>query len=299
MPAKAKTMTIAQLIEQFSNEDKCYEYLESVRWPDGIRCVRCESDEVSPIAKRRQYVCKECGYHFSVRVGTIFHDSHLPLWKWFLATYMITHAKKGMAALHLQKVLGVSYKTAWYLSHRIRAAMKQDPCEKLSGVVEVDETWIGGKVSGKGHRYTGNKTLVIGAIQRNGKVRLGVVKNQSKRALHGFIAENVDGKAEAIYTDQLRSYHGVADSDTRHETVLHNEGEYVRGDVHINGIEGMWALLKRSVTGTYHHLSPKHLPSYIEERAFVFNNRENPHIFRDTVMGLVQSEHLSFDKLVA
>lgn len=295
---KTETMDFAALIERFGSEDKCHTYLEQLRWPDGVKCPRCGSDKISRIAARRQFDCDSCRYQFSVRVGTIFHDSKLPLWKWFLATYMITHAKKGVAALRLQTMLGVSYKTAWFLSHRIRSAMAKPDQPKLLGIVEVDETWIGGKVKTLDRKQWKNKRLVAGALQRNGEVRFGIVKNQRRAVLHRFIAEKVHNDATAIFTDSLKSYDGIKDYNTEHQSVNHMEGEYVRGQVHVNGIEGVWGLVKRSVYGTYHHISPKHLPAYLEERAFVFNNRENPHIFRDTIIGLVHSENLTFEKLV-
>lgn len=296
----SKQMNLAQMIERFGNEDKCYEYLESVRWPDGVQCPRCESMRVSPIKDRRQYVCDDCVYHFSVRVGTIFHDSKLPLWKWFLAAYMISHAKKGISANHLKTVIGVSYKTAWFLSHRIRAAMKMNAGDTLlRGIVEVDETYVGGKVSGKGRAYKGNKAIVVGALQRGGKVRLGVIADRSRKSLHAFIAKNVDDETEKIFTDDWEAYKGIADEDTLHMTVNHSDEEYVRGEVHTNSIENIWALLKRAIMGSYHHLSHKHLPAYLEEIAFKFNNRENPYIFRDTILGLIASQNLTFEKLTA
>jgi transposase-like protein len=292
-------MDFASLIERFGSEDKCHTYLEQLRWPDGVKCPRCGSDKISRIVARRQFDCDSCRYQFSVRVGTIFHDSKLPLWKWFLATYMITHAKKGVAALRLQTMLGVSYKTAWFLSHRIRSAMADPDAPKLLGIVEVDEAWIGGKTNTMDRKKWTNKRLVAGALERNGKVRFGIIKDQRRRTLHKFVAEKVDDNATAVFTDDLHSYRGVADYNTEHQSVNHSAGEYVRGQVHVNGIESVWGLVKRSVYGTYHHISPKHLPAYLEERAFVFNNRENPHIFRDTIIALCQSENLTFEKLVA
>jgi transposase-like protein len=296
MPAKA--MNLPDLIQRFGSEDKCYAYLEHLRWPDGVRCPRCESDKISRIHKRHQFDCDSCRYQFSVRVGTIFHDSRLPLWKWFLAAYMISHSKKGVSSLQLQRMIGVSYKTAWHLSHRIRAAMKTDIDQLLKGVVEVDETWVGGKVRGRGRGYKGNKALVVGAVQRGGKIRLGVIKDRSRESLHGFINKHVDDETEAIFTDDWEAYRGIADEDTMHETVNHSAGEYVRDEVHTNSVENIWSLLKRSVMGTYHHLSAKHLPAYLEEITFRFNNRGNPFMFRDTILALIGHNQLTFQELV-
>jgi len=293
-------MNLPKLIERFGNEDKCHAYLAELRWPDGVACPRCKSEKISTLKKYRKYECSKCEYQFSVRVGTIFHDSKLPLWKWFLATYLICQSKKGISSNQLKRMLGVSYKTAWYLTHRIRAAMNTEG-EKalLREIVEVDETYIGGKVRGKGHGYRGNKTIVVGAIQRGGDVRLAVIKERSRRELHDFIEEHVDDRTEAIFTDDWEAYEGIADENTLHKTVNHRRKEWVRGNVHTNTVEGVWSLLKRSIVGSYHKLSAKHLPAYLGEMEWRFNNRENPFLFRDTVLRLIGSENLPYRELVA
>lgn len=288
------------LIERFGSEDNCHAYLERLRWPDGLECPRCGGKTISRIKERRQFDCDDCRYQFSVRVGTIFHDSKLPLWKWFLATYLICQSKKGISSNQLKRMLGVSYKTAWYLTHRIRAAMKDAEGGKLlSGIVEVDETYVGGKVQGKGRAYKGNKTLVVGAIQRGGEVRLEVVKDRSRSSLHRFIKEKVDDKTEAIFTDDYEAYKGIEDAKTLHATVKHREKEWVVGEVHTNTVEGVWSLLKRSVIGSYHKLSVKHLPAYLDEMEWRFNNRDNPYMFRDTMRRLIGAETLRYEELVA
>src|SRR5438093_6946873 len=174
-------LDICTLIERFRSEEKCHEYLERLRWPEGVRCPRCQSQKISRIVARRQFDCDECRYQFSVRVGTVFHDSKLPLWKWFLATYLMVESKKGMSANQLKRTLAVSYKTAWYLCHRIRSAMDEASPELLLGIVEVDETYIGGKAKNmhkgvRARKITGtggiDKMMVLGAIERGGKVRL-------------------------------------------------------------------------------------------------------------------------------
>src|SRR5690349_21225804 len=165
-------MNLPKLIERFGSEEKCRAYLEDLRWPDGVECPRCKHDKVSRIAERNQYECAKCRYQFSVTAGTIMHDSHLPLWKWFLAIYLMVESKKGISAKQLQRTLGVSYKTAWYLAHRIRDAMGSVEESPLVGVVEIDETLIGGQAHGKGRGYRENKSVVIGAVQRGGNIRL-------------------------------------------------------------------------------------------------------------------------------
>jgi transposase-like protein len=286
------------LIERFGSEDKCHAYLEELRWPEGVKCPRCSSDKISRIKARRQFDCDGCRYQFSVRVGTLFHDSKLPLWKWFLAVYVMGESRKGVSANQLKRMLGVSYKTAWYLCHRIRSAMHDENAPLLSGIVEVDETYIGGKARGKGRGYTGNKTMIIGAIERGGELRLRTAERNDRTTLHGFIGDVVHDDAEAIYTDEWAAYRGIADENTRHETVSHREDEYVRGQVHTNTVESAWSLFDRAVIGSYHKLSVKHLPAYLDEFAFRFNNRANPYLFRDTLLRLVEGDSLTYSELV-
>jgi transposase-like protein len=296
-------MNLVKLIERFGNEDRCRDYLEAIRWPDGVRCPRCDSTKISRIIKRNQFDCDACRYQFSVRVGTVFHDSHLPLWKWFLATYMMIEAKKGISANQLRRTLAVSYKTAWYLCHRIRSAMVETDPKPLSGTVEADETYLGGKSRrGKTEAWR-NKTIVLGAIERGGNVRLRVdrhgVSNTTARSVESFLAHAVADDAEAIYTDQSNLYYHIGDENTRHESVNHSADEWVRGDVSTQGIESAWSLLKRSIVGSYHQLSAKHLPAYLDEFAFRFNNRENPFLFRDTLLKLIEGNALTYDALVS
>ena len=289
------------LIDDYNTDAKCRELLERLRWPNGVACLRCGSVSVSELVKRPVYDCNDCRYQFSVTAGTIMHDSHLPLRKWFLAIYLMCESKKGISANQLKRTLGVAYKTAWYLSHRIREAMGNDPFDgpTLFGIVEVDETLIGGKARGKGHGYKGNKTWVAGAVQREGGIRLKRIPDVRRETLHGFIAETVMDETEAIYTDELRSYIGIADADTRHETVRHSMDEWVVGDVHTNTVEGVWSLFKRSIIGSFHKVSAKHLDRYLEELEWRYNNRGNDHIFVDTLRRIVNTAHLPYEELVA
>lgn len=297
-------MNLVKLIEDFGSEDRCRDYLEKLRWPEGVRCPDCGSASISRIKTRNQYDCNACRTRFSVKSGTVLHDSHLPLWKWFLATYLITESKKGISANQIKRTLNVSYKTAWYLCHRIRSAMVSTG-HKLTGVVEADETYIGGKATGFRTKQEAalarldNKTVVLGAIQRGGEVRLRAVKSNDRETIHGFLNDTVADEAEAIYTDSHRSYRGIGDENTRHESVNHRADEWVRGDVHTNSIESVWSLFDRAVIGSYHQLSRKHLPAYLDEFAFRFNNRENPYLFRDTLIALVSADTLTYAKLTA
>lgn len=291
-------MNLVKLVEQFANEDKAREHLIEVRWPEGVTCTRCESKSVTPIKGRPQFNCNGCHYQFSVTSGTIFNDSHLPLWKWFLAIYLMTEAKKGISACQMQRTLAVSYRTAWYLCHRIRAAMKDASGELLRGIVEVDETFIGGKVRGMGKGYRGNKSIAVGAVQRGGQIRLEVIESTSRNDLHDFIAKNTADDTEAIYTDEWPAYKGITEaSDIPHHTVNHKAHEWVHGDVHTNGIESVWSLLKRSIVGSYHKVSKKHLDAYLSELEHRFNNRNNKFLFRDTLLKLVKSGNLKYSEL--
>jgi transposase-like protein len=290
---------LVSLIERYNNEDKCRGYLEELRWPDKVICPRCESDNVSVIEGREQYHCLACKYHFSVTSGTIFHDSHLPLWKWFLAVYLMIESKKGMSANQLKRTLNVSYKTAWYLCHRIRNAMTVDNPIPLSKIIEIDETWVGGKRKNVGHGYKGNKTVVAGAVQREGEARLEVIDDRTREVLFEFIKKHTAPDTEAIYTDDWPAYKGCGDHNTKHDTVNHSAEEWVRGDIHTNSVENIWSLLKRSVVGSYHKVSKKHLDAYLDELEWRFNNRDNPFLFRDTLLKLIKADNLEYKQLTS
>jgi transposase-like protein len=315
-------MNLVKLIEQFADEGKCRAYLEKLRWPDGVHCPRCGFDRISRIQSktyyrtgekagqergtREQFDCLSCGYQFSVKVGTVFHDSHLPLWKWFLATYLMCESKKGMSANQLKRTLGVSYETAWYLCHRIRSAMIEAHPEELGGVVEADETYVGGKMRrGSGmdvqeralHRMD-NKTVVLGAIERGGKLRVRVAPDAGHDSIHTFLHDVIDEEElTKLYTDAWRPYRTF--ERERHAFVDHSAEEWVRGDVHTNSIESAWSLFDRAVIGSYHKLSKKHLGAYLQEFEFRFNNRENPYLFRDTLLRLIRGETLTYEALIA
>ena len=293
-------MNLIQLLDRFPCDNKCREYLAALRWPNGVACTRCGDMDVTRIKDRHgKWDCQGCGYHFSVTSGTIMHDSHLPLRKWFAAIYLMVESRKGMSANQLKRTLGVAYRTAWFLCHRIREAMGNDPLSgpTLVGVVEVDETLVGGCKRGRGRAYKGNKTWVAGAIQRGGNVKLERIPNIKRKTLHAFINRAIKDEAEAIYTDELKSYLGIADHNTRHQTVTHSKEQWVVGDVQTNGIEGAWSLFKRSIVGTFHKMSVKHTDRYFEEMEWRFNNRDNPYIFRDALKRIVNTGTLTLKDL--
>ena len=292
-------MNLMSVIEQYHDEDACREDLVELRWPNGVACPRCGGVEIRNSYTRNQYDCGLCGYQFSVTSGTMLHDTHLPLQKWIIATYLMIEARKGVSANQLKRTLDVSYKTAWYLCHRIRAAMRDAYPSPLKGMVEIDETFVGGKVRGKGHGYRGNKAVVVGAVQRGGKIILEVVEGRDRATLHKFIETFTADETEAYFTDEWAPYQGIADANTRHEMVNHSMEEWVHGDAHTNSIEGVWSLLKRSIMGSYHKVSIKHLNAYLDELEWRYNNRDNPWLFRDTLVRLLRAEHVEYEELIA
>jgi transposase-like protein len=299
-PTFAQDIDLPTLIEQFGSEDKCRAYLEALRWPKGVTCPRCNSPKISRIVKRSQFDCDNCRYLFSVTAGSTFNDSHLPLWKWFLAVYVMGESKKGISANQMKRMLGVSYKTAWYLCHRIRASMLDSEPEQLTGIIEADETYTGNPPEGYfGRRIGGNKTAVIGAVERGGQVRLKVSRRVDHKALTAFLKAVVSEDADALYTDDWMPYRGIVEGDTRHQTVAHGKKQWVQGDVHTQTIEDVWSLFKRSIIGSYHHLSVKHLQAYLDELAFRYNNRENAYLFRDTLLRLIDAEPVEYADLIA
>jgi len=302
------SVNLCTLIEQFGSEERCRAYLEALRWADEVLCPRCGSDKISQIVKRNQYDCDACRYQFSVTAGTVFNDSHLPLWKWFLCTYLLCESKKGMSANQLSRTLGISYKTAWYLCHRIRSAMREVNPEPLGGVIEMDETFVGGRsrtrVNGdrRGH-HAKDKDIVVGIKQRGGQLRFFKAEDITSGTLAKFIRENVRQDVDVIMTDEWNAYPkaimtaGI--NGRRHETINHKSGVYVDGDVTTNGIESAFSLLKRGIIGSWHKVSAKHLPAYLDEMTFRFNNRDNPFLFRDTLMKLIGAPVLEYKKLTA
>lgn len=298
-------MNLVEAMKDFADESKCRAYLEALRWPNGVRCPSCKHDKVYRLTNRALFLCASCEYQFSVTVDTIFHDTHLPLVTWFLATVLLCEAKKGISACQIQRSLGIkTYKTAWYLCHRIRAAMAEANKPKLGGVVEMDETYVGGRARGQGRgRGAGNKEVVIGIRQRGGELRFFHADDVRSGTLEKYIRENISEDVEILMTDDLHLYRGARRRagipGDKHKTIRHGWGIYVEGDIHTNTVESAFSLLKRGVLGTWHRISAKHLQSYCNEMCFRFNNRKNPYLFRDTILKLISSPNMEYKALVA
>jgi transposase-like protein len=282
---------------RFTDPEAAAEYLEGLRWADGVVCPHCGESEREPYrlkskaTKRRLWKCRACRKQFTVTVGTIFESSHVPLNKWLAAFYLLCSSKKGMSAHQLHRMLGVQYRTAWFMFHRIREAMS-DPSfsSRLGGVVEVDETYIGGqrKKHGERGRMRLHKVPVVALIERGGRVRSERVASVSAKELKGAIRRYVDPSAR-IMTDEWSAYRNLDREFADHQTVQHSYGEYGRGEVHINTAEGYFANLKRGVNGIYHHVSPAHLHRYLAEFDFRWNARDVSDS-RRTVAALVGAE---------
>lgn len=298
--------TLQEAIVYFPDLDRAHAFAMILRWPDGmVTCPRCESQEHSYVSTRHLWFCKGCKKQFTLKVATIFEDSPLGMDKWMTAVWLLVNCKSGISSYEVARDLGITQKSAWFMMHRIRAAMKSGTFRKLSGEIEADETFIGGKarnmhIDKRQRRITGtggkDKTAVMGILERGGEVRTVVVGSRRKKTLQAEVRKHVEAGA-ALYTDALLSYDGLA-GDYAHQVVDHAV-QYVDGRVHTNGLENFWSLLKRSISGTYASVEPFHLFRYLDEQSFRYNSRkeqEDADRFR-AVMGSVGGRRLTWKEL--
>ena len=299
--------TLQEAILHFSDFENCKAVLARLRWPDGVvKCPRCGSDHVVYLAKNRVWKCygKHESPKFSLKTGTIFEDSPLGLDKWLSALWLVVNCKNGISSCESARDLGVTQKTAWFMNHRLRFALRNGGLGMLCGEVEADETFIGGKarnmhaskraakISGTGPK---DKTAVMGILERGGEVRTSVVPNRKKKALQSEVRQHVEA-GSAIYTDALKSYEGL--DEFQHQVVDHAV-RYVDGKIHTNGLENFWSLLKRGLNGTYVSVEPFHLFRYLDEQSFRYNNRKDVDDYGRFMLALSQitGKRLTYEHL--
>ena len=294
-PKPVHQMTIAQFETTFPDEDACITYLVARRWPNGVKCPRCGNGKCYTLASGHHWQCEACakdGYRFSHTAGTIFENTNKPLRDWYRVTHLMLTSKKGISALQIQRVMGFgSYGTAHSMCHKIRAALIE-PETKLGGIVEVDESFFGGKWYNKHWDKRGGgtgglgsgKTAVIGAVKRKGNVIARVIDRTDTETLDGFVHEAVSDRVSLVCTDEHSGYRNLS-RDFPHGVIRHTHHEYVVGAVHTNTIEGFWSIMKRGVVGTFHKVSKKYMPLYVAEFQFRYNNRFNDDIFGTAIEG--------------
>jgi transposase-like protein len=271
--------TLAEAVVYFDDPNNSLKYLVDKRWPNGVECPYCDTKGATFLATRRIWKCKACRKQFSIKVGTIFEDSPITLNKWLAATWLVANCKNGVSSYEIARDLGLTQKTTWFMLHRIREAMQDKTATKLSGTVEVDESFIGGKsrnmhkdrrervITGTGGK---DKAIALGMVERGGNVRTFAVPTRRKHELHAKVRENVQA-GSALYSDALKSYDGLDDDYKR--AVVDHAVEYARGNVHTNTMENFWSLVKRQLHGTYISVEPYHLFRYLDEQSFRYNGR--------------------------
>ena len=284
--SKALPKTLIEAVRFFADPDVCLEIAAELRWPNGPTCPQCESQRHSFLKTRRIWKCLDCKKQYSVKQGSIFEESAISLDKWLVSIWLVANCKNGISSYELARSIGVTQKSGWFVLQRIRLAMQTGSFKKLSGEVEADESFIGGKarnmhaskrktrIHGRG---TVGKAIVMGMLERKGQVLATVVETRRKHEVQAEIRQHVE-PGSTVYTDELLSYDGL-DSDYAHKVINHAE-EHVRGNIHTNGMENFWSLLKRTLSGTYVSVEPFHLFRYLDEQAYRFNNREGSDLER-------------------
>lgn len=268
-----KKYTIKDFQRDFPNDKACLSWLKDYRWPDGIYCRDC--DEVTKhhlMDSRRSFSCQRCGHHVHPTAATIFHKSRTPLTTWFYVIYLMAQTRGGISAKQIERETGVTYKTAWRMCNLIRNRLDENT-NPLSGEVEVDESYFGGKRKGKRGRGAEGKTPVVGLAQRSGDIKAILVSAIRGETVIPIVEKDIK-RGSIIYTDEFGVYNRLARLGFQHKRIKHSANIYV-GEVHTNTIEGFWSLVKRGISGVYHHCSPQHLQSYVNEYAFRYNHRND------------------------
>jgi len=296
--------TLAEFLEYFKDEESCREHFTAIRFRNGEFCPHCGHKKIYSFASGKRYRCASCKEDFTIKTGTVFGESKLPLKKWFIAIYLLSTTSKGISSIQLAKHVGVTQKTGWFMDHRLRAAM-QDNDGQLFGTVEADETFVGGKEKNKhackrkheGRGHTG-KTIVFGVASREGKAKAKIVQSVDRPTLHKAVRQIVE-QGSQIFTDEHSGYVGMPEFD--HDVVNHKTGEFSRGAVHTANIDSFWALFKRGYHGVYHWMSRKHMQRYVDEFAFRWNARSDSieNIFTQVIYKVAESEQLSYKELIA
>lgn len=301
-----KGLSSFDIYAAFPDQQTAIAFLENARWPDGIHCALCDSPETTPIPSRARHQCNTCRKQFSVRTSSVFENTRIPLHKWLHAIYFLQTARKGISSIQLGKQIGTSQQAAWFMLHRLREAMDVQEL-KLTGVVEVDETFLGGLEANKHfskrivkrHASSG-KQPVIGLRERDGKTVAFPIPTVRRAELLGAILNHVSPEA-TVYTDDFRSYDGLTYHKYRHERVNHSKKEYARGNVHTNSVESLWALLKRGYKGVYHHWKPKNTYRYAQEFVYRLNNVHPRRVTTDDLRAVVKhaiGKRLTYKELV-
>ncbi len=306
MKSAAEPTSLQEAILYFADCDNCRAYVVARRWPNGVECPTCGCKDVIFLARQNRWQCrnKHSKRQFSLKTGTIYEDSPLGLDKWLTATWLVSNCRNGVSSCEIARALNITQKSAWFMDHRIRISLGMETPDKLSGHVEADETFIGGKarnmhLSKRERRITGtggkDKTAVLGILERGGKIRTKVVPSTRKKALQAEVRAHVEA-GSALYTDALKSYDGLA-QEYAHGVINHAE-KYVDGRVHTNGLENFWSLLKRSINGTYVSVEPFHLFRYLDEQTYRFNNRRltDAERFSIAVSGIV-GKRVTYEQL--
>jgi transposase-like protein len=298
--------TLTDFTDYFCDEETCRKHYAEIRFGNGGYCPHCGHKEIYTFKDGKRYRCASCKQDFTIKTGTVFGESKLPLRKWFMAIYLLSTTSKGISSVQLAKHVGVTQKTAWFMAHRIREAHQQNKGQ-LFGTFEVDETYVGGleknkhaskRQDGTRGRSTKTKTPVVGMIQRGGEIRAQVVERVTMAAVENNIVANA-AKDSQIISDDFLSYARIGKMFP-HKSVSHARGEYVNGEAHTNGIESFWALFKRGYHGVYHHMSRKHMQRYVNEFTFRFNRRasEMQSVFSDVVARVANSAQLPYKTLI-